>query len=167
MHVFIDHSNVTIGASRAGKVLDPAQLVEQVEHGRKAEERIVVGSHETERARPEWARLGYDVVADPRQGKEIFVDEALHAQLMRTAASALKKKSFSARAIHGGNLHPQIANLDSRRRPSLGCFSNSSADGAEEGRRGGRQRKGSGAGRQAKEANQATLKIADGRSDQP
>ena len=88
-------------------------------------------------------------------------------QLMRTAASALKKKSFSARAIHGGNLHPQIANLDSRRRPSLGCFSNSSAEGAEEARWAGRQRKGSGTGRQAKEANQATLKIADGRSDQP
>ena len=87
-------------------------------------------------------------------------------QLMRTAASALKKKSFSARAIHGGNLHPQIANLDSRRRPSLGCFSNSSADGVAP-TKGGRQRKGSGAGRQAKEAKQASLKIADGRSDQP
>lgn len=84
-------------------------------------------------------------------------------QLMRTAAMALKKKSFSARAIHG-NAHPQLANLDSRRRPSLGCFSNSSAEGAEEVRRAGRQRKGSGAGQQAKGA---SLKIADGRSGQP
>jgi len=83
-------------------------------------------------------------------------------QLMRSAAAALKKKSWSARTIHGGNLHPQLANLDSRRRPSLGCFSNAgSAEGAEEGRRAGRQRKGSGAGRKEKGA---SLKMKDGRS---
>lgn len=103
VHVFIDHSNVTIGASRAGKVLDPARLVEQVEHGRKAEERIVVGSRETERARPEWARLGYDVVADPRQGKEIFVDEALHAQLMRTASRRFVPPHVMALVTGDGN----------------------------------------------------------------
>tara|TARA_B100000795_G_scaffold252158_1_gene221494 strand:+ start:1384 stop:2157 length:774 start_codon:yes stop_codon:yes gene_type:complete len=86
-------------------------------------------------------------------------------QLMRSAAAALKKKSWSARTIHGGNLHPQLANLDSRRRPSLGCFSNAgSAEGAEEGRRAGRQRKGSGAGGKEKGA---SLKMKDGRSDLP
>ena len=66
---------------------------------------------------------------------------------MRTAAAALKKKSFSARAIHGNTgSNPAVANLDSRRRPSLGCYSNSSAEAAEDARKAEKQRKGSGAG---------------------
>ena len=68
-------------------------------------------------------------------------------QLMRTAAAALKKKSFSARAIHGNlGSNPGVADLDSRRRPSLGCYSNSSAEAAEDARKAEKQRKGSGAG---------------------
>ena len=68
-------------------------------------------------------------------------------QLMRTAAAALKKKSFSARAIHGNmGSNPAVADLDSRRRPSLGCYSNSSAEAAEDARKAEKQRKGSGAG---------------------
>ena len=50
LHVFVDHSNVTIGAAQAGRELDPAQLVEHVERGREVQERMVVGSHESERA---------------------------------------------------------------------------------------------------------------------
>ena len=66
---------------------------------------------------------------------------------MRTAAAALKKKSFSARAIHGNmGSNPAVADLDSRRRPSLGCYSNSSAEAAEDARKAEKQRKGSGAG---------------------
>ena len=60
------------------------------------------------------------------ENKEKAQRAARKLQLMRSAASALKKKSFSARAIHGGTLHPQLASLDSRRRPSLGAYSNSS-----------------------------------------
>lgn len=86
VHIFVDHSNVTRGAARSGKKIIPAQLVEHVERGRDVQERMVVGSRESEGARPEWERLGYTVAADPRRGKEVFVDEALHSQLMRTAS---------------------------------------------------------------------------------
>lgn len=103
VHVFVDHSNVTIGAAQAGKELDPAQLVEHVERGREVQERVVVGSHESERARPEWERLGYTVVADPRRGKEVFVDEALHAQLMRTVTRRFSPPHVIALVTGDGN----------------------------------------------------------------
>ena len=89
IHVFIDHSNVAIGATRStGKELDVKRLVHRVEARRNAKERVVVGSHESERTATEWKKLGYTVVADPRRGKERFVDDALHAQLMRAASKS-------------------------------------------------------------------------------
>ena len=95
IHVFVDHSNVAIGAKRAtGDELDVRRLVQSIEQRRDAKERVVVGSHHSERAGTEWKKLGYKMLADPRRGKEHFVDEALQAQLMRTAA-----KSFTPRRV--------------------------------------------------------------------
>ena len=86
VHVFIDHSNAAIGATSAGSQLRPRQLAKHVEAGRDVRERVVIGSHEMHATRDEWERLGYVVAADTRRGPERFVDDALHAQLMRTAA---------------------------------------------------------------------------------
>jgi hypothetical protein len=91
VHIFVDHSNVSIGASRVtGKALDVQQLVHGVEQRRTAKERVVVGSHESERTGAEWRKLGYTVIADQRRGKERFVDDTLHAQLMRTAGKTFE-----------------------------------------------------------------------------
>jgi hypothetical protein len=103
VHVFVDHSNVTLGASRAGTAFDAATLVRHVERGREVHERAVVGSHESERTRAEWEQLGYVVNADPRRGKEHFVDDALHAQLMRTAGLRFDPPHVVALVTGDGN----------------------------------------------------------------
>ena len=103
LHVFVDHSNVAVGAARLGKQLDVMHLVRHVEGLRDVKERVVIGSHEAERARHEWERHGYSVSADSRHGPERFVDDALHAQLMRTAAKAFDPPRVIALVTGDGN----------------------------------------------------------------
>eukprot|EP00900_Chrysochromulina_parva_P001404 jgi/Chrpa1/11264/Chrysochromulina_OHIO_Genome00005102-RA len=103
LHVFVDHSNVAAGAARLGKQLDVMHLVRHVEGLRDVKERVVIGSHEAERARHEWERHGYSVSADSRHGPERFVDDALHAQLMRTAAKAFDPPRVIALVTGDGN----------------------------------------------------------------
>ena len=56
------------------------------------------------------------------ESKEKAQGAARKLQLMRSAAAALKRKSFSPAAIHDS----RNSQFDSRRRPSLGAFSASS-----------------------------------------
>lgn len=103
VHVFVDHSNAAIGARMASKQLDLPRLAQCVEAGREVRERVAVGSHESELSRAGWEQLGYTVAADPRRGKERFVDEALHAQLMRTAAKRFDPGRIIALVTGDGN----------------------------------------------------------------
>ena len=105
VHVFVDHSNAAIGARKAGRQLqlDLAWLAQRVEAGRQVKERVVVGSHESGCCRAEWEQLGYTVAADPRRGREHFVDEALHAQLMRAAAKRFDPARVIALVTGDGN----------------------------------------------------------------
>lgn len=111
VHVFVDHSNATLGAARAGKQCDAAALAQHVERGREAQERIVIGSHQGECARTDWEQLGYAVVTDPRRGRERFVDEALHAQLMRTASRRFDPPRVIALVTGDGNLNEGRTNF--------------------------------------------------------
>lgn len=105
VHVFVDHSNVAIGAARAGHGpdLDVAWLVRHVEAGRDVKERVVIGSYESERTRDAWEAMGYSVATDSRRGPERFVDDALHAQLMRTAARRFERSRIIALVTGDGN----------------------------------------------------------------
>ena len=111
VHVFVDHSNATLGAVRAGKQVTAATLAQHVERGREAHERIVIGSHQSELARTEWEQLGYSVATDPRRGKERFVDEALHAQLMRTASRCFDPPHAIVLVTGDGNLNEGRTNF--------------------------------------------------------
>lgn len=103
VHVFVDHSNALIGALKAGTKLDLARLAQCVEAGREVRERVVLGSLETERNRAAWEQLGYTVTADTRPGKEHLIDDALHAQLMRTAAKRFDPARVIALVTGDGN----------------------------------------------------------------
>jgi ankyrin repeat protein len=105
VHVFVDHSNVAIGAARAGcgPDLNVDWLVRHVEAGREVKERVVIGSYESERTRDAWEAMGYSVATDSRRGPERFVDDALHAQLMRTAARRFERPHTIALVTGDGN----------------------------------------------------------------
>lgn len=103
VHVFVDHSNAVFGASRAGTRLDVGQLVDHVEGARDVKERVVIGSRGIDRTRSIWEQLGYSVSADSRRGPERFVDDALHAQLMRTAAKRFEPPRVIALVTGDGN----------------------------------------------------------------
>jgi hypothetical protein len=65
VHVFVDHSNIAIGAIKStGKQLDIGRLVRCIERRRDVKERKIVGSLESERTKVAWQKLGYTVSAD-------------------------------------------------------------------------------------------------------
>ena len=103
VHVFIDHSNIFVGARRAGKELQPVQLARYVHAGRTLEQGVVVGSNMRAAQQEAWKQLQYSVVADPRNGPEHFVDEALHAQLMKTAAQSFAEGRVMTLVTGDGN----------------------------------------------------------------
>ena len=103
VHVFIDHSNICIGARRAGKELQPAQLARFVQAGRTLKQGVVIGSNMSAVQQEAWRQLQYTVVADPRSGPEHFVDEALHAQLMKTAAQSFAEGRVMTLVTGDGN----------------------------------------------------------------
>ena len=82
IHVFVDHSNVSIGARRTGRQLDVEQMIRSVEGDREAKKGFVAGSQMTDDHKAAWERCGYTVALDERAGPERFVDEALHAAMM-------------------------------------------------------------------------------------
>ena len=101
LHVFVDHSNVLHGAT--SRTLDIKRLVRFTEGGRNVHERVVIGSHASEATRAEWEAWQYTVAADDRRGREHFVDDALHAQLMRTASKSFDPPRVLALLTGDGN----------------------------------------------------------------
>ena len=84
--------------------LDVSKLVHFVEGERTARERVLIGSVATLGAsRTEWERLGYVVAVNPHRGPEHFVDDALHAQLMQTAAKTFAPPRVLALLTGDGN----------------------------------------------------------------
>lgn len=81
-HIFVDNTNVHVAPEAI------QSLIRCVEAGRTVEERVVVGSGNggQKAVWQKWKAAGYKVSSDPRQGKEYFVDDALLAQLTRTAS---------------------------------------------------------------------------------
>ena len=107
VHVFVDHSNIHLGAPRADggavRPLNLAKLAAFAEGGREAHQRVVIGSQTSDEARQEWEKLHYTVVADRRRGKERFVDDALHAQLMQAASKTFAPPRVLALLTGDGN----------------------------------------------------------------
>ena len=104
VHVFVDHSNIAIGATKStGKQLDIDRLVRCVERRRNIKERKIVGSLESERTKAAWQQLGYTVSADKRGGKERFVDDTLHAQILETAGKIFDPRRVLAVVTGDGN----------------------------------------------------------------
>ena len=100
VHIFVDFSNITLGAPRP---LDLTKLAEFAEDGRSVFQRVVIGSRTSEKARAEWEALQYTVTSDRSSGKEKFVDDALHAQLMQTAGKTFAPSRVLALATGDGN----------------------------------------------------------------
>eukprot|EP01124_Arcella_intermedia_P028627 TRINITY_DN585_c0_g1_i2.p1 TRINITY_DN585_c0_g1~~TRINITY_DN585_c0_g1_i2.p1 ORF type:complete len:557 (+),score=118.64 TRINITY_DN585_c0_g1_i2:254-1924(+) len=84
VHVFVDYSNIFIPIQPLR--LNVTKLVEIVENNRTAVSRNVVGSKPPDNVAlwSLWKSLRYNVVLGQRlEGKEIFVDEALHSMMIR------------------------------------------------------------------------------------
>ena len=104
IHVFVDHSNVSVGATRAtGKPLDIRRLVHGLERRRDARERVVVGSAELKRTGSEWKKLGYTILTEKGHGPEQLVDEALHAHAMRAAGKSFEPGRVMVLVTGDGN----------------------------------------------------------------
>jgi hypothetical protein len=85
VHVFVDNSNIFTGLDELKGVLDISRLAAHLEGGRRVEERVVVGSSGKQEHWKKWKDAGYTVSRDERRGKEVFVDDALIAQLLGSA----------------------------------------------------------------------------------
>lgn len=98
VHVVVDNSNVFLGAQHVGSRRDPRvrvrveALAAFLERGRPVQTRVVCGSRPPSTAVvwSRWERSRYVVRLGLRdRGKEVFVDDALHAELGRILNSAL------------------------------------------------------------------------------
>ena len=67
VHIFVDDANIFGRTSQS--FFSIAQLAACVERGRDVEERVVIGSGTSERARGLWEQQGYRVDTDPRPGR--------------------------------------------------------------------------------------------------
>jgi hypothetical protein len=104
VHVFIDHSNVMLGAAQAGRPkLEPANIARFIEGDRTVKERMLVGSNMGGQLKHKWEQMKYAVMNDPRSGPECFVDEALHAQVQKTASKRFGYRGVIALATGDGN----------------------------------------------------------------
>jgi hypothetical protein len=96
LHVYIDDSNVFIGAKNkcaVGEWVDVRGMVRVVEKGRSAAKRVVIGSGKGNEPRfVDYKQQEYEVSVMPRgrNGCEIGVDDSLHAGALREV-----NKSFS------------------------------------------------------------------------
>ena len=102
IHIFVDASNIELGArsARAGPVpID--RLTQFVKRGRSVQQSVVVGSASLREL--EWRTHGYETHKDPRRGREIFVDEALQAQIMSTARRTFQPPRVLALLTGDGN----------------------------------------------------------------
>ena len=117
IHVFVDYSNVLLGARHASRDLDVERLISFIEGGREARQRFVAGSQTAEQARAVWERRGYTVATDPRSGQERFVDEALHSSIMDAVSRSfadgrvLVLVSGDGNANSGRTTFPECVNL--------------------------------------------------------
>lgn len=105
VHVFVDDSNLVVGAP-AGRLVNIGKLVQIVHQSRKVMEKVVVGSGSTPTKSAHWQRwkqAGYAVMNDPRRGREVFVDEALLSQLGKTAARTYQPPRVLALVTGDGN----------------------------------------------------------------
>ena len=103
VHVFLDHSNVWLGAKRSGKLLEPVGVVRFIEGRRDIVERVLIGSTMSDEQEREWRRLQYTTDIDRRGGKERFVDGQLHAHLMKAASKTFAQGRIIALATGDGN----------------------------------------------------------------
>lgn len=93
VYLFVDNSNVVIGASNAGGVIDIAQMTDRLVRGRTCCVKVVAGSMPPVGANiwEQYAELGYHVRLGVRGSvpgecnvkKEVFVDDALHASISK------------------------------------------------------------------------------------
>ncbi|KAK3235006.1 hypothetical protein CYMTET_54769 [Cymbomonas tetramitiformis] len=63
-----------------------------MEAGRRVQERVVVGSAGAHKTWQTWQAAGYQISVEPNEGKEVFVDDALLAQLSRTASRTFEPR---------------------------------------------------------------------------
>ncbi|KAK3237350.1 hypothetical protein CYMTET_52567, partial [Cymbomonas tetramitiformis] len=98
-HIFVDNTNVHVAQEAIHR------LIHCVEAGRTVEERVVVGSGDQRQKSVwhTWKAAGYKVSSDPRQGKEYFVDDALLAQLIRTASLVFEPRRTLVLLTGDGN----------------------------------------------------------------
>lgn len=91
IHVFIDKSNISAGfqgPNPTTDVINPAGLAEVIEKGRVVVDKQITGSFPG----PEhpvwlqWKNLGYRTRVSRKQGKEEFIDDSIHAQILRLIA---------------------------------------------------------------------------------
>tara|TARA_B110001452_G_scaffold74595_1_gene60427 strand:+ start:2059 stop:2427 length:369 start_codon:yes stop_codon:yes gene_type:complete len=66
-------------------------------------ERVLVGSNMGGQLKSKWERQKYTVMNDPRGGPECFVDEALHAQVQKTANKRFGYRGIIALVTGDGN----------------------------------------------------------------
>ena len=86
LHVFVDDSNLVLGAQAQGRALSIGRLVGRIHGTRQLEQRVVVGSGHKPAHWKRWREAGYTVHADTaRRGPEVFVDEALMSQIAKAA----------------------------------------------------------------------------------
>jgi hypothetical protein len=86
VHVFVDNSNIFAGLGELRRVVDIPRLAAHFEDNRRVMERVVVGSSGRQAHWEKWKAAGYTVSRDERRGREVFVDEALIAQLLGSAS---------------------------------------------------------------------------------
>jgi hypothetical protein len=102
-HIFVDDSNLMLGGASPGLAhnIDIGKFAKHVEREVVVEERVVVGSGHLRKA--EWEAALYTVIQDPRRGKEFFVDEALIAQMTKTASREFEPRRTLILVTGDGN----------------------------------------------------------------
>ena len=89
VHVFVDDSNIAIGAMEQGRAVQVPALARALHRGRHVVAKHVAGSGPGKAAHwAQWRREGYAVHEEARHGKEAFVDDVLGAQI----AAALSRR---------------------------------------------------------------------------
>jgi len=90
--IFIDHSNIAAGLVADGKCfIDPEQLDSHLKLSRQCAQKQIFGTFPSaeDNIWTKWKELGYKVKVG-RAGKEVFVDDSIHAQIFRLILSQSK-----------------------------------------------------------------------------
>ncbi|KAK3249720.1 hypothetical protein CYMTET_40864 [Cymbomonas tetramitiformis] len=92
-HIFVDSTNILgRGTGKWQQIQQIKNLVGYMEAGRRVQERVVVGSAGAHKTWQTWQAAGYQISVEPNEGKEVFVDDALLAQLSRTASRTFEPR---------------------------------------------------------------------------